>query len=607
MRNKNLFQSVKFNWWQLPKVYFISTREKTLYSPAPKPGSFNRNPFRDKWCFMPFAAIGDGSRSQRGSSFHGQFNLRPPFRWFWTSAPLVFLAVALTYVFAAWVGLQLGNTDAKADVIWPANGFLLGILLVTPRKQWPAYLLSPILSSLITHGPFNFPLGKSMLFSVADVAEVLVGATLVLNFKDGRPDLSRFASLIRFFLYGVIVAPLASSLLVGLCEVPMGLKPDFVGLRDWYVGDALGVVIVTPLVLAIHGREVLKLLQTGKRGETALLLSVMLGLSYLIFRECKYPVAFILFPILLLITFRLGTTGGAIGIVLMSAPAAYFTVIRRGPFSLTLSDPLIYNILILQLFLSVLTVTVYVVGAALAENQRLHDSLTGSYRQLAAKEESLRHLSGQLLQAQDEERRRIARDLHDSVSQIHALALLNLSKVSTQTLGEFERAALAESKSLLEAATREVRAVSYLLHPPLLDELGLASALNSYIKGFAQRTGIAIQLDLDSDLAHLEGELELTLFRVVQESLTNILRHSGSPAAQIRIHIDHSLVLEIEDYGRGFSIGDTSEHRGIDQLGVGIAGMRERIRQFGGMLELLSANPGMIVRVTIPGVGRGSS
>jgi signal transduction histidine kinase len=374
------------------------------------------------------------------------------------------------------------------------------------------------------------------------------------------------------------------------------------GLRDWYIGDALGIAIITPLVLVIRQREVLKLLRAGKRVETALLLAVMTALSILVFRQSSFPVEFVLIPLLLLIIFRLGSSGGVIGIILVAVPATYFTVTGKGPFSLEPNGSSIFSILMLQLFLSVMTVTVYVTRATMAERKRLYKALAESYQRLAKQEESLRRLSGQLLQAQDEERRRIARELHDLVSQIHAIVSLNLAKISRGALSEADHAAIAQCMELMEEASREVRTVSYLLHPPLLEELGLKSALKTYIAGFTQRTGIAIHIDVEPGLPDLGIELELTLFRVVQESLTNILRHSGSPSAQVRVHINHDLLLEIEDHGRGLPKGGLADADGISQLGVG---MRERIRQFDGTLQLISIESGMIVRVIIPSVGHG--
>jgi signal transduction histidine kinase len=532
----------------------------------------------------------------------------------WLVGPesLRFLEVAFVYFAASWVGIDIGNTQAQADVIWPANGALLGIILLLPRKQWPGYILYAGFASFLLHYIHSSSFDRSLLFSLANMLEVSTAATLIHSQDEPRPDLSRLRSVLRFFLFGVITAPVVSTLMVGLEEMLLRQNPTLLSLRNWYVGDALGIAIIPPVLLAIHRRNILKLLERRQRLETMLLLAGVTGSAVLIFWQSNYPAAFILFPLLLLIIFRLGISGGAVGIILMAAPAAYFTVSGRGPFSLTPGEPLVVSILMLQLFLCTLSVTVYVVGAALAERQRLHDSLIVSNRQLESQEESLRYLSGRLLHAQDEERKRLASELHDSVSQLHAMALLNLAKVPTEKkriiLTKQIRKAITNSTELMNEASRELRAICYLLHPPLLEELGLKSALNLYVDGFTKRTGIMAYVDVEGDIAHLERDVELTLFRVIQESLTNILWHSGSPTVHIRIRHRDALVLEIEDHGQGppkelFDDGD-----GIRQLGVGISGMRERLRQFGGTLKLspanLKMNSGMIVCATIPHFGR---
>ncbi len=227
-----------------------------------------------------------------------------------------------------------------------------------------------------------------------------------------------------------------------------------------------------------------------------------------------------------------------------------------------------------------------------------------------AAERAVRLLSGRILQAQDEERRHIARELHDSTAQNLAALITNLKLMSraARSLDEKTRKALAESLSLAEQSGREIRTLSYLLHPPLLDELGLASALRAFVEGFAQRTGIQVALDVQPDFGRLSQELETTLFRIAQESLNNIHRHSESPTAEIQISRDSAQVtLEVRDEGRGMLVAALEELEGqIAQLGVGIAGMRERVGQLGGRLEIYSRGRGTTVKVTLPLPGGGS-
>lgn len=216
-------------------------------------------------------------------------------------------------------------------------------------------------------------------------------------------------------------------------------------------------------------------------------------------------------------------------------------------------------------------------------------------------ERAVRELSTRMLHVQDEERRKIARTLHDSSAQDLAAVAVNLTMLAKHaTVDETGRRALDESVDLVARCSREIRTLSHLLHPPLLEEAGLSAALRWYIEGFAARSSIAVTLDLDGQLERLPRELETTLFRIVQEGLTNIMRHSGSQTAAIRLGVDaETIVLEIADEGCGFP-PHMVDGKGDASVGVGIAGMRARIRQFAGELALGSEARGARIRVTVP-------
>ena len=220
-------------------------------------------------------------------------------------------------------------------------------------------------------------------------------------------------------------------------------------------------------------------------------------------------------------------------------------------------------------------------------------------------EESLHQLSGRLLQVQDEERRRLARELHDSTAQKLAVLLLSLRRLTARasSLEAGARESLAECHSLAEHCANEVRTFSYLLHPPLLEELGLAGAVRDYADGFAQRSGMRVDLEVSPNLERLPREKELALFRVLQESLSNVHRHSGSKTVSIRLtQLRGEIRLEVHDAGRGLELknGPASGEKQPGKLGVGIAGMRERLRQLGGRLELESDPLGTTVRTSLP-------
>ncbi|MEJ2007622.1 MAG: PAS domain S-box protein [Acidobacteriota bacterium] len=219
-------------------------------------------------------------------------------------------------------------------------------------------------------------------------------------------------------------------------------------------------------------------------------------------------------------------------------------------------------------------------------------------------EEVLRRLSSQLLHAQDDERRRIARELHDSTGQYLSALSMNLSWMAQPTLAldAQVRAVVRESIDLVKRALSEIRNFSYLLHPPVLDEYGLCAALRWYVHGFSQRSGINVELDVPLDLPRLPRQVETALFRVVQECLTNVHRHSGSTRAKILLYQKAgSLLLEVSDKGHGISAGGDG-HQAADgeRIGVGIAGIRERVRELGGRLEIDSGARGTVVRVSLP-------
>src|ERR1700733_13448724 len=223
---------------------------------------------------------------------------------------------------------------------------------------------------------------------------------------------------------------------------------------------------------------------------------------------------------------------------------------------------------------------------------------------LKVTETSLRQLSARLLQLQDEERRRIARDLHDTTGQKIAPLSMSLDRVARllDTRKPERQEALNEARDIVRMIGEEIRTLSYLLHPPLLDESGLGSAIRWYAEGFQKRSGIHLTVDISPDLGRLSTEVEMALFRVVQESLTNVHRYSGSPDAEINVvGTPDAVNLEVVDHGKGIEAGTARvKVEGIAALGVGIPGMRERLRQLGGQLEVDFGRDGTRVSASVP-------
>jgi signal transduction histidine kinase len=214
-------------------------------------------------------------------------------------------------------------------------------------------------------------------------------------------------------------------------------------------------------------------------------------------------------------------------------------------------------------------------------------------------EASLRALSVRLLELQDQERRKFSRELHDSLGQYLVGAKMNLAMLGKSLP---DNALIAECLKLLDQAVTETRTISHLLHPPLLDETGFESAARWYVEGFAKRSGIQTALEMPEELGRLPSSLELALFRVLQESLTNVHRHSTSKRADVSLRLfEDKVVLRVRDYGKGIPMDVLDRFRRHNAHdGVGLAGMRERIHELGGQLEMDSDSRGTQVVATLP-------
>lgn len=228
--------------------------------------------------------------------------------------------------------------------------------------------------------------------------------------------------------------------------------------------------------------------------------------------------------------------------------------------------------------------------------RRAHDALESLVEERTA---ALRRLSGRLLRVQDEERRRIARELHDSLGQDLTAAKISLDMLAQEYPAD--SAHLRDARVLVDRSISDTRTLSHLLHPPLLDEAGFASAAKWYVEGFGQRSGIAAELHLPEHVHRLPRPAEIALFRILQEALTNVHRHSGSGAVEVRVTTDEStVVLTVRDFGVGVGRDVLDRFWKTGSVGVGLAGIRERLKGLGGFLEIEASAGGTLLKATIP-------
>jgi len=220
--------------------------------------------------------------------------------------------------------------------------------------------------------------------------------------------------------------------------------------------------------------------------------------------------------------------------------------------------------------------------------------------QLEVLNKELRHLSSNLIATQDDERRRIARELHDSLGQELSAAKMMVDKIVSLNRSTESTKEATEISNLIDHAIQQVRSISYLLHPPLLDEIGLQSALQFYLEGFTKRSGIEVSLEVKpSSFPRLALEMETAIFRIIQEAVTNVFRHSGAREAWVTLQLEGDrVIVTVRDNGRG--VADGVMKGKPDRIGVGIGGMRQRVKEFAGDLRIGNANPGTIVEVSVP-------
>ena len=232
-------------------------------------------------------------------------------------------------------------------------------------------------------------------------------------------------------------------------------------------------------------------------------------------------------------------------------------------------------------------------------NEELAERVKQRTSELEKRTAEIQDLSRRLLLAQDDERRRISRELHDSTGQLLVTLKLNLGALASSRNPAQKQVLIQSATAMVDEMTRQLRTMSYLLHPPLLDEAGLAPALKWYVEGFCRRSEIEVQLDMPAEMERLPRDMELTIFRVVQESLTNVHRHSHSRTAEVKLKTDTDRVfLEIKDQGAGFAASTRSGSK--VSYGIGIRGMKERVQQFGGELQVRSDPSGTSLRAMLP-------
>ncbi len=500
------------------------------------------------------------------------------------------LGVFALYLTAGKLGLSAPFTSGNVSPFWPASGIALASVLLWGYSIWPGIAAAAFLVNFWSPIPALAAVG----IAIGNTSAALVGGLLLRRFAHVNASLARLRDVIALLTLGAFVSPVVAAT-VGTTTLLLTHVKAWSGfgtaLSVWCFGDGMGILIAAPLFLTAGKARTI--LQHFRSLEVLTLVAGTTVIALLIFSHTLGQsisddvLAFAVFPFVIWAAIRFRLIGVSMICFLIAMIAVWGTAHGNGPF--VKHNP-VHDAVLLQLFLAVLSVSGLCLAAVIVERTQA--------------EYALRTLSGRLLQLQDEERRRLARELHDSSGQNLVALQMNLTALSQRVPRSDSESShlLVDCQEILGRVVNEIRTLSYLLHPPLLDEAGLPSALQWYIDGLAQRSPLRIELQVPSHLDRLSQELETTIFRIVQECITNIHRHSGSSIARIGIvaHTDQ-ITLTIRDEGKGIRLellGDPGLNLSV--FGMGIRGIVERVRELNGEFRIKRAMPGTIIEVILP-------
>jgi signal transduction histidine kinase len=514
------------------------------------------------------------------------------------------LIAAVAYYCGALAAFAIGTlSDRIFAPFWPPNVILFCALLLVPSRHWGVYIAAVFPAHVVAELHVGMPAGQMLVAFATNCMVALLNAFAVRRFLGGPPWLSNLRKASQYILATAVVCPAVSAL--GGAFVPIlgggSVENYWIYWAHWYVANALPSLTIGPMFLTWYGEGLgwLKSVPRRRQIEAVLLAAGVVVACIVAFQFSARAADAGLLPVLLyaplpLILWtasRFGARGASAAILVVTLVSVWRTLNGPSPFSD--QDPE-RNVLALQLFLTGVSVPVLLLGALIDELQRA--------------ERITRDLAQSLLRTQDEEGRRIARELHDRTGQNLVAARLLFHGLRARLPAD-AKPALSEIDEILRQSISELHTVSYLLHPLVLDEGGLAIALRNYIDGLAERSNIRVELELAEEMERLPANSELALFRVVQEALTNVYRSSGSTIAKIRVvqsdsSTGRSIVLSIEDEGADASAGRSApiphEGRSDPARDLGLSRMRERMHQVGGRLEVLAGVRGTIVRAILP-------
>lgn len=495
-----------------------------------------------------------------------------------------------------YVGTRIGFAWTPAgrpnSTFWPPNAILLAALLVVRRKEWWTLFLAAFAAHMIAQLQTGVPLWTALGWFITNSSEALIGAYCITRFTDSTRRLDGVRGVLIFMAFGVLLAPLATSFLDAFAVVVTGWGRHYWPLsfeRFWT--NALAELTIVPLIVLCRSNPISWIRRAGivRVAEAALLAIGTVLVAVVVFGlKAVSPATtpallYVPLPFLLWATSRFGLGGLSMSLLSLTLISTWYTMHGRQPFP---NASMSQNILSLQILFCIVAVPLMFLSAVMAEERRT--------------QELLRRTSGRLIEAQEQERHRIARELHDDLGQALAMTKVALDGL-VQGSGESLKSALSDLSSQIADISNTAREISHGLYPPQLEYLGLAKALKRLCDDLRKGKNISIHLTTGNLPDHLQPSISLSLYRVAQETMHNIITHSQADNVQVELDADDSRVsLRIIDDGVGF---DPSRVAG----GLGLESMQQRVQAVNGFIDISSSpNSGTRIEVRVPFRGRGS-
>ena len=516
------------------------------------------------------------------------------------------VVLSAAYYLGAQIGFALQAPNAPQSVLWLPNSILLAALIVLPARRWPTYLLAAFPAQMLVAWQTDAPLLTMGLLFVTNCADAALGALLVQRLSQ-RGSGFQFDGLrsTLIFAFGATCATVLLSFADAGLSVATGWTDDYRAAFATRVrSNVLTHLIVGPALIDLYGVD-WRRVRTGRVIEALVLTVLVIATCAVAFGWSGRLVAFPAFfyaplPLLLWAAVRFGPGGTGWGVLLVALVASWNALHGRGPFT---SRSPIEDLVSLQLFLLASAVPLLFLAAVICERNRATAAVRTNEAALRESYARLRNLAGKLIAAQELERARIARDMHDDFNQQLAALSLSISALRRRRFSDEDElhGALTTLQERTVALTEQIRHFSHDLHPGVLEHVGLAPALRRYCTEFAQQQELRLRLAAQDDLGEIPRDVALSVYRIVQEGLRNVVNHAGVREASVSVaRTRDGLELAIADRGRGFEPAAVRD-------GLGLMSIEERARLFGGTITITSA-PGrgtqLDVRIPFPPASR---